>query len=85
MLKPQEAKSAPAVSTKGIEFGEAFPRGRCRFRDDYCEYPDEAVWNKPETAEFKIKVRTFDDWIRKKRIPFAKLPSGTADSGSRRF
>jgi excisionase family DNA binding protein len=40
--------------------------------------PDEAVWNKPETAEFlKIKVRTLDDWIRKKRIPFAKLPSGT--------
>ena len=53
--------------------------------------PDEAVWTKPETAEFlKIKVRTLDDWIRKKRIPFAKLPSGSrpipevATSGLRR-
>ena len=37
----------------------------------------ETVWDKPETAEFlKIKVRTLDDWMRKKRIPFAKLPSG---------
>ena len=40
--------------------------------------PDEAVRNKAETAEFlKVKVRTIDDWIRRKRIPFAKLPSGT--------
>ena len=38
---------------------------------------DETVWDKPETAEFlKIKARTLDDWMRKKRIPFAKLPSG---------
>lgn len=36
-----------------------------------------AVWTKPEAAEFlRIKPRTLDDWMRKKRIPFCKLPSG---------
>lgn len=36
-----------------------------------------AVWTKPEAAEFlRIKPRTLDDWMRKKRIPFCKFPSG---------
>ena len=40
--------------------------------------PDSAVLTKAEAAEFlKVKPRTVDDWMRKKRIPFAKLPSGT--------
>ena len=35
------------------------------------------ILNEPEAAEFlKVKPRTVDDWMRKKRIPFAKLPSG---------
>ena len=35
------------------------------------------VLNKPEAAELLIiKPRTLDDWMRKKRIPFCKLPSG---------
>ena len=40
--------------------------------------PDERrILNKPEAAEFlKVKPRTVDDWMRKRRIPFAKLPSG---------
>jgi excisionase family DNA binding protein len=38
---------------------------------------DKPVFDKPETAEFlRIKPRTLDDWMRRKRIPFAKLPSG---------
>jgi excisionase family DNA binding protein len=39
--------------------------------------PDSAVLTKAEAAEFlKVRPRTVDDWMRKKRIPFAKLPSG---------
>jgi excisionase family DNA binding protein len=39
---------------------------------------DSAVLTKAEAAELlKVKPRTVDDWMRKKRIPFAKLPSGT--------
>jgi len=35
------------------------------------------VLNKPEAAGLLIiKPRTLDDWMRKKRIPFCKLPSG---------
>ena len=38
---------------------------------------NDAVRTKPEAAEFlRIKPRTLDDWMRKKRIPFCKLPSG---------
>ena len=40
--------------------------------------PDSAVLTKAGAAEFlKVKPRTVDDWMRKKRIPFVKLPSGT--------
>jgi excisionase family DNA binding protein len=38
---------------------------------------DGAVLDKPEAAEFlRIKRRTLDEWMRRKRIPFSKLPSG---------
>jgi excisionase family DNA binding protein len=39
---------------------------------------DRAVLTKSEAAEFlRIKRRTLDEWMRLKRIPFCKLPSGT--------
>ena len=35
------------------------------------------IRTKPEAAEFlRIKPRTLDSWMRKKRVPFCKLPSG---------
>ena len=37
-----------------------------------------AVLTKTEAAEFlKVKPRTIDEWMRRGRIPFCKLPSGT--------
>jgi excisionase family DNA binding protein len=37
-----------------------------------------AVLTKSEAAEFlRIKTRTLDEWMRLKRVPYAKLPSGT--------
>ena len=34
------------------------------------------ILNKDEAADFlRIKRRTLDEWMRKKRIPFIKLPS----------
>ena len=37
-----------------------------------------AVLTKAEAAEFlKVKPRTIDEWMRRGRIPFCKLPSGT--------
>jgi excisionase family DNA binding protein len=39
---------------------------------------DGAVLTKSEAAEFlRIKTRTLDEWMRLKRVPYAKLPSGT--------
>ena len=39
--------------------------------------PTKPIRTKPEAAEFlRIKPRTLDDWMRKKRIQFCKLPSG---------
>ena len=39
---------------------------------------DGAVLTKAEAADFlRIKPRTLDDWMRRGRIPFCKLPSGT--------
>ena len=43
-------------------------------------YPsnNSAVLTKTEAAEFlKVKPRTIDEWMRRGRIPFCKLPSGT--------
>ena len=38
---------------------------------------DKPIFDKPEAAAFlSIKPRTLDDWMRRKRIPFSKLPSG---------
>jgi excisionase family DNA binding protein len=38
---------------------------------------EKPVLDKPETAAFLgIKPRTLDEWMRRKRIPFSKLPSG---------
>jgi Helix-turn-helix domain len=35
------------------------------------------VFDKPETCAFLcIAPRTLDEWMRRKRIPFSKLPSG---------
>ena len=37
-----------------------------------------AVLTKPEAASLlRIAPRTLDDWMRRGRIPFCKLPSGT--------
>ena len=39
---------------------------------------DSAVLTKAEAAELlKVKRRTIDEWMRRGRIPFCKLPSGT--------
>ena len=39
---------------------------------------DDAILTKEGAAEFlKVKPRTIDEWMRKRRIPFCKLPSGT--------
>ena len=39
---------------------------------------DKPIFDKTEAAAFLcIKGRTLDDWMRRKRIPFCKLPSGT--------
>jgi len=39
---------------------------------------DSAVLTKAEAAELlKVKPRTIDEWMRRGRIPFCKLPSGT--------
>ena len=38
---------------------------------------DQQVLNKPEAADLlRIKRRTLDDWMRRRRVPFIKLPSG---------
>jgi hypothetical protein len=38
---------------------------------------DKPVFDKPLAAAFLcIKGRTLDDWMRRKRVPFSKLPSG---------
>jgi len=38
---------------------------------------ESAVLTKAEAAEFlKVKPRTIDEWMRRGRIPFCKLPSG---------
>jgi excisionase family DNA binding protein len=39
---------------------------------------DSAVLTKADAAALlKVKPRTIDEWMRKRRIPFCKLPSGT--------
>jgi excisionase family DNA binding protein len=39
---------------------------------------DSAVLTKAEAAKFlKVKPRTIDEWMRRGRVPFCKLPSGT--------
>ena len=36
------------------------------------------ILNKKGASEFlQVSPRTIDDWMRKKRVPFSKLPSGT--------
>ena len=38
---------------------------------------DQQVLIKPEAADLlRIKRRTLDDWMRRRRVPFIKLPSG---------
>lgn len=38
---------------------------------------DGEILTKREAAEFlRIKTRTLDEWMRLKRVPFSKLPSG---------
>jgi excisionase family DNA binding protein len=35
------------------------------------------VFDKPEAAAFlRIKTRTLDEWMKKRRVPYLKLPSG---------
>lgn len=36
------------------------------------------VLDKPEASKLlKISTRTLDDWMRRRRVPYSKLPSGT--------
>ena len=42
------------------------------------EVVDGEVLNNRGASKFlQISTRTLDDWMRKKRLPYAKLPSGT--------
>jgi DNA binding domain, excisionase family len=46
--------------------------------NDTLSSSDDAILTKEGAAEFlKVKPRTIDEWMRKRRIPFCKLPSGT--------
>jgi predicted site-specific integrase-resolvase len=39
--------------------------------------PEREILNKPGASELlQVKGRTLDEWMRKKIVPFAKLPSG---------
>ena len=39
---------------------------------------ENAILTKEGAAELlKVKPRTIDEWMRRRRIPFCKLPSGT--------
>jgi excisionase family DNA binding protein len=38
---------------------------------------DSVIYNKTGAADFlKVKPRTIDEWMHKRRIPYSKLPSG---------
>ena len=46
--------------------------------NDTLSSNENAILTKEGAAEFlKVKPRTIDEWMRKRRIPFCKLPSGT--------
>jgi len=45
--------------------------------ETFSLYNDQQVLDKPEAAAFlRIKKRTLDEWMKKRRVPFLKLPSG---------
>ena len=45
--------------------------------NDTLSSNENAILTKEGAAEFlKVKPRTIDEWMRKRRIPFCKLPSG---------
>jgi excisionase family DNA binding protein len=66
---------------------QTIPESRGTFSAERAQTPsvmnenyntNDEVLDKPTAAELlKISTRTLDDWMRKKRIPFCKLPSGT--------
>jgi excisionase family DNA binding protein len=64
-----------------IKFGgEAFLRGQVQIpsMNLTSSTSNDAILTKAEAAEFlRIKPRTVDEWMRRGRIPFCKLPSGT--------
>jgi len=38
---------------------------------------DRVIFNKKQASTFlQIKPRTLDEWMKRKRVPFLKLPSG---------
>jgi excisionase family DNA binding protein len=40
--------------------------------------PDSAILTKIEAAQLlRIRPRTLDDWLRRRRVPFCKLPGGS--------
>ena len=48
-----------------------------RAMETFSLYNDQQVLDKPEAAAFlRIKKRTLDEWMKKRRVPFLKLPSG---------
>ena len=52
----------------------------------YISFCDSEVLTKAGAAEFlKVKPRTIDEWMRKRRIPFASSRAARFDSGGRSF
>jgi predicted site-specific integrase-resolvase len=44
----------------------------------HASFPeDRVIFNKKQAATFlQIKPRTLDEWMKRQRVPFLKLPSG---------
>jgi predicted DNA-binding transcriptional regulator AlpA len=52
--------------------------GCCAADSSPFKQSEDEILDKPGASKLlKISIRTLDDWMRKKRIPYSKLPSGT--------
>jgi excisionase family DNA binding protein len=55
-----------------------FSSANFAFMPNFIRSHEGAILTKSEAAELlRIKPRTLDEWMRLKRVPFFKLPSGT--------
>jgi len=51
---------------------------QARYSSLPCQENEDEILDKPGASKLlKISIRTLDDWMRKKRVPYSKLPSGT--------